>query len=103
MDHDLGQHRLPAAGARISLYPSWCKGCGNCLAFCPRQALSADKWGHPYLPDAERCTGCGLCEMLCPDFAITVGESEPRQMGGGRVAAASSPERLAPAPSREEA
>ena len=63
-------------GKDISFYPSWCKRCGNCVAFCPRRALATDEWGYPHLADEERCTRCGLCEMLCPDLAISVGEGE---------------------------
>ncbi|RJX33372.1 MAG: hypothetical protein C4525_09160, partial [Desulfarculus sp.] len=35
--------------AQVCFYPSWCKSCGNCVAFCPRQALGADRWGHPFM------------------------------------------------------
>ena len=62
----------PPPDTRVSFYPAWCKGCGNCVAFCPRQALAKDQWGNPYLAKPDRCTACGLCEMLCPDFAIKV-------------------------------
>jgi 2-oxoglutarate ferredoxin oxidoreductase subunit delta len=94
---------------KLSFYPSWCKRCGNCVAFCPRDALASDEWGYPFLAQPDRCTSCGLCEMLCPDFAISLGESEP-----GAVQApaqrcqrpaqppSTSPERLAPAPSEEK-
>ncbi|MCB2188287.1 MAG: 4Fe-4S binding protein [Deltaproteobacteria bacterium] len=85
-------------GGRWSLFPAWCKACGNCLAFCPRRALRADQWGRPCLPDPGRCTGCGLCEMLCPDFAITVGEAAPRREDTDAGSpGAWSPERLAQA------
>jgi 2-oxoglutarate ferredoxin oxidoreductase subunit delta len=106
--------------AQVCFYPDWCKRCGNCVAFCPRKALAADEWGHPYLPDPERCTGCGLCEMLCPDFAITVGDAgsgrevppptSAKELAANAAAVSpgeappvkTSPERLAPAPRREE-
>ncbi|MBU1157515.1 MAG: 4Fe-4S binding protein [Proteobacteria bacterium] len=64
-------------------YIKWCKRCGNCIAFCPRQALAQDEWGYPFLSEAGRCTGCGLCEMLCPDFAISMtveDEDEEREL-----------------------
>lgn len=48
----------------------WCKGCGICVAFCPKGALTleAEKAVH----DPEKCILCGLCEMYCPDLAITI-------------------------------
>ena len=91
--------------AKVSFYPAWCKRCGNCEAFCPRDALARDEWGYPFLADPERCTSCGLCEMLCPDFAISVGEGDPASAQMSRKpaaspqdkgAAGSSPERVAP-------
>lgn len=59
---------------RVSIYPAWCKKCGNCVAFCPVKALEQDEWGYPSLAKPDKCTSCHLCEKLCPDFAITVGE-----------------------------
>ena len=89
------------AQIKVSFFPAWCKGCGNCVAFCPRGALAMDQSGRPYLAKPERCTRCGLCEMLCPDFAISVSDTtaqtvcEPqRGMAAGPVN--QSPERLAP-------
>jgi len=100
----------PAPGqGKVSFFPAWCKRCGNCVAFCPRQALAQDEWGYPFLKDPKRCTTCGLCEMLCPDFAISVGEETTTQAAPGpslgkpgtQAAIKQSPERLAPAPSEE--
>ncbi|MBU4277749.1 MAG: 4Fe-4S binding protein [Proteobacteria bacterium] len=94
---------------KVSFYPAWCKRCGNCSSFCPRDALAADQWGYPFLARPDRCTSCGLCEMLCPDFAISLGEPEP----GATVSPAArcqrplqppstSPERLAPVPAEDK-
>ncbi|MEW5913056.1 MAG: ferredoxin family protein [Thermodesulfobacteriota bacterium] len=94
---------------KVTFYPAWCKRCGNCEAFCPRQAIGRDEWGYPFLAQPERCTLCGLCEMLCPDFALSVGEpvplaslrpSVPADASGAEDSAGSSPERLAPTPRR---
>lgn len=52
----------------------WCKGCGICVAFCPRECLSLENGGKVKL-DAEKCGGCGICEMYCPDFAILIKEA----------------------------
>jgi 2-oxoglutarate ferredoxin oxidoreductase subunit delta len=59
---------------RINIYRDWCKSCGICAAFCPRQCLSLDAEGGPVVADAKRCTGCRWCELHCPDFAICVRE-----------------------------
>ena len=93
---------------KVSFYAAWCKRCGICVAFCPRDALAEDKRGCPYLANPDRCTACRLCEMLCPDFAISVGERSPRRVVERAAELASrdaalphartSPERLAAAP-----
>jgi 2-oxoglutarate ferredoxin oxidoreductase subunit delta len=59
---------------RINIYRDWCKGCGICAAFCPRQCLGLDAESNPVVEKSERCTGCRWCELHCPDFAICVRE-----------------------------
>ena len=56
---------------KIDIFRAWCKGCGICVAFCPREVLAIDEAGYPYVRDLDACTGCGWCEIRCPDFAIT--------------------------------
>jgi 2-oxoglutarate ferredoxin oxidoreductase subunit delta len=58
----------------IDIFRGWCKSCGICAAFCPRDCLSLDSNGAPVIVDSNRCTGCAWCEMHCPDFAISVRE-----------------------------
>jgi 2-oxoglutarate ferredoxin oxidoreductase subunit delta len=58
----------------IDIFRGWCKSCGICVAFCPRECLSLDSDGSPVISDSGRCTGCGWCETHCPDFAISVRE-----------------------------
>ncbi len=57
---------------RVDIYRGWCKKCGICVAFCPRQVLESDGSGYPVVREAGRCTGCNLCVHRCPDFAITI-------------------------------
>jgi 2-oxoglutarate ferredoxin oxidoreductase subunit delta len=64
----------PRPQYRIGIYRDWCKACGICAAFCPRQCLSLDPQGRPVVDQARRCTGCRWCELHCPDFAICVKE-----------------------------
>ena len=59
---------------QVVINEDWCKGCGICVAFCPKKVLLLDdhekaRWAHP-----EKCIGCGLCEMRCPDLAIALEE-----------------------------
>jgi len=57
---------------KIDIFKAWCKACGICVAFCPREVLAIDEEGYPFVKDLDACTGCGWCEIRCPDFAITV-------------------------------
>ncbi|HEB49892.1 MAG TPA: 2-ketoglutarate oxidoreductase subunit delta [Desulfobulbus sp.] len=63
----------------VSFYHDWCKACGICMAFCPREIILADRTGKPEITDPDRCVGCRFCELHCPDFAITVSERTPRR------------------------
>ena len=56
-----------------------CKGCGLCVAVCPKHLLILEtsfvnEHGyHPiHLTDAASCTSCALCARICPDTAFTV-------------------------------
>lgn len=60
----------------------WCKGCGICVAFCPKKALSLDEMTQKAQWDKEACITCGLCEQYCPDLAITV-EKETKEAANG--------------------
>ena len=49
-----------------------CKGCGICIAFCPKKILLLDERSKIYAAEPEQCIQCGQCELRCPDFAIKV-------------------------------
>lgn len=55
----------------ITINSKWCKKCGLCVEFCPREVLEMGD-DAPVIKDVARCIGCLLCEMHCPDFAISV-------------------------------
>ena len=54
----------------VTINQQWCKGCGICVAFCPKAALKLV--GDKAVPVSELCVACGMCELYCPDLAISV-------------------------------
>lgn len=50
----------------------WCKGCGICVHFCPKQVLELDNEGKVCVASPEDCIACRICELRCPDMAIEV-------------------------------
>ena len=56
---------------RLILNRSFCKGCGICAAFCPKEALAIEN-GKAVLKEPENCILCGQCEARCPDYAIFI-------------------------------
>lgn len=67
----MAQAEKRRAQAEIEINREWCKGCGICAAFCPREALFLDQSSKAE-KDLEKCSACGICETFCPDFAIVV-------------------------------
>ena len=50
----------------------WCKGCGICIAMCPKNVLELDRHEKAVAARLEDCIACQLCEQICPDLAIEV-------------------------------
>ena len=57
---------------RHEINTDWCKGCGICAAFCPKNVLELDENGKAKVARPEDCVACRLCELRCPDLAIEV-------------------------------
>jgi len=60
-----------------------CKGCGLCVAACPKQIMVISKKSneHGYFPaetDNSKCNGCAACALMCPDAVIEVCRDEYR-------------------------
>ncbi len=66
----VSEEHTNVGGPPRAVFTKWCKGCGICIAFCPKGVLAADEDGQPQVVAPEKCTGCRMCELRCPDFAI---------------------------------
>lgn len=55
-----------------------CKGCGLCIAACPKKVLAfsgqLNKSGYDvaHMAHPDDCIGCTFCAMTCPDIVIEV-------------------------------
>jgi len=76
------QPQKPHPEYEIDIFKEWCKSCGICAAFCPKQCIRLDEEGGPVVESSQRCSGCRWCELHCPDFAICVKELKSRSQEG---------------------
>ena len=65
--------------AKLTFREEICKGCGLCVAACPKQILALSKtrlnqkgYSPVEMVKPEDCIGCASCAMMCPDCVITV-------------------------------
>ena len=57
----------------------WCKGCGICVAFCPKHVLELDEKDKVVAMRPADCIACRMCELRCPDLAIEIITEEEEQ------------------------
>lgn len=65
---------------RVNQY--WCKSCGICIEFCPKEVFDEGERNRAYPARPEQCNGCELCERICPDLAITLVRSDGDRSDG---------------------
>ncbi|NPA83540.1 MAG: 4Fe-4S dicluster domain-containing protein [Epsilonproteobacteria bacterium] len=69
----LPKKRLPTT---FSFLASWaiderrCDNCGECIQFCPTQALVSAKDGRAIWFVDGACIGCGICSQVCKSDAL---------------------------------
>jgi 2-oxoglutarate ferredoxin oxidoreductase subunit delta len=64
--------RPPRPRGHVTIFGTWCKGCGICIEFCPQGVFEANGQGRPIVVHPGKCTACHWCDTHCPDMAITV-------------------------------
>ena len=65
--------------SKIEINRKWCKGCGICAAFCPKNVLGLDEEAEKAtVVNPEACIACMMCELRCPDLAIRVIKEEEK-------------------------
>jgi 2-oxoglutarate ferredoxin oxidoreductase subunit delta len=72
--------RPPRPRGRVTIFGTWCKGCGICIEFCPQGVFESNGQGRPIIVEPEKCTACHWCDTHCPDLAITVRRLDPEEV-----------------------
>jgi 2-oxoglutarate ferredoxin oxidoreductase subunit delta len=77
---DTSKSRPRRPRGHVTLFGTWCKGCGLCIEFCPQGVFKANGQGRPVVAHPDKCTACHWCDAHCPDMAITVRRLEPEEV-----------------------
>jgi 2-oxoglutarate ferredoxin oxidoreductase subunit delta len=64
----------------VTIFGTWCKGCGICIEFCPQGVFEVGSQGRTLVAHPQKCTACHWCDTHCPDMAITVRRLEPEEL-----------------------
>ena len=85
--YDIRRTQDEKMAGRIIIDIERCKGCGLCVAVCPKSGIAISKKSNksgyfPAQPSNTDCTGCAVCATICPDVAIEVQQDDP---GKGKV------------------
>lgn len=56
----------------IEINDEWCKGCGICVAFCPKSVWDLNRKDKAVPARTQDCICCKMCELRCPDLAVEV-------------------------------
>ena len=58
----------------IQITEKYCKGCGFCVKYCPKDVITMDDGRHQIakVKDAGACIGCLSCATICPEAAISI-------------------------------
>ena len=72
-----GYVKILKMAGKITIDIERCKGCGLCVAVCPKGSISISKKSNksgffPAQSDNKNCTGCAVCAIMCPDAVIKV-------------------------------
>lgn len=85
-------HEIHVSKGMVWIIEDRCKGCGYCIAFCPRDVLQESKrfntkgYHPPEVKHPEACVNCHYCEIICPDLAIFSMELPAEPFEGERAA-----------------
>jgi NAD-dependent dihydropyrimidine dehydrogenase PreA subunit len=74
----MAEKQVKAGGgrqARPVIDAEGCKGCGRCVAACPRKVLRLrtginHRGVQPAAYIGSGCAGCGICFYNCPEFYV---------------------------------
>ncbi|MCL2353147.1 MAG: 4Fe-4S dicluster domain-containing protein [Defluviitaleaceae bacterium] len=70
---------MSKAMEKLTFNEELCKGCGLCIALCPKKILELDGskvnqkgYNSARCVNVEDCISCAICAKICPDSVITV-------------------------------